>query len=164
MKKMLLLLLFTVPVMAQDGFKTEDGKIVWERIFPEGSAEIKSLIESQENLKLLSSDDITYIGQGEAVKNTTSTTSVRLKCDANFNFSVVVAPQGYIVRVTNFMFLEKYGPMQMRVVPNSLEKYYLEYGKIRNTPKTQEDLSHVDNFLTGIFSNQGIQSTALTSN
>ncbi len=30
-------------------------------------------------------------------------------------------------------------------------KYYLEYGKIRNSDKTKTDLGYVDNFLTGLF-------------
>jgi len=153
MNKLLLLLLFTLPALAQNGFKMQNGSMVWERTFPAGT-EIRTIIEKQDKLKLLSTEETSFNGKAEAIKNNTGTESVRLKCDANFDFTVTVMPQGYLVRVTNFNFLEKYGPMQLRIVPGSLEKYYVEYGKIRNSPKTQNDLNYVDSFLTGVFTEQ----------
>jgi hypothetical protein len=164
MKPLLLFLLITVPALVKDGFKIENHKIVWEDVFP-ADTDIKAILGGQATLKILSSGAGSYSGQGVSVKNTTEATSVRLKCDANFDFTITVVPEGYLVRVTNFMFLEKYGPSELRVIPNSLDKYYLEYGKIRATPKTQNDLSYVDIFLTGIFSAlPEVQYNAITSN
>jgi hypothetical protein len=156
MKKILLLLLISVPALAQDGFKTVDGKVVWERIFS-SSTDVNALIAANEKLEILASQDNIYKGVGEGVKQTSPSGSLRMNCETSFEFTITVAPEGYLVRVTDFMFLEKYGPMQMRTVPNSLEKYYTEYGKIRDSAKTQTDLGFVDTFLTGVFSNQPVQ-------
>jgi len=166
MKKILLLLLFTAPVMAQNGFKMEDGSIVWERFYNAPTADIKALIATNEKLSITSDADDTYMGVGEAVKNTCASGSVLMKCDTNFSFTIMKVADGYLVKVKDFRFLEKYGPMQLRIIPNSLEKYYLEYGKIRTTPKTQTDLACVDSFLSGVFSGHAMpsESPALTSN
>ncbi len=165
MKKLLLLLLITVPAMAQDGFKTENGCIVWQHFFNMPNTDIKALIAANEKLSLTSDAESMYTGTGIEVKNTCAAGSVLMKCDTNFSFTIMAVADGYLVKVTDFMFLEKYGPMQMRTVPNSLAKYYLERGKIRNTPKTQTDLACVDSFLTGVFSpGAGIPSSTLTAN
>lgn len=151
MKTTLLFLLLTIPAFAQNGFKTEKGKIVWERFFPESGADIKSIIEAQEKMKVLNADEASFIGKAEAVKNDIYANSVRLESDANFDFAVTKVKGGYTVKVTNYVFLEKYGPSQVRILPGSLEKYYIEYGKIRNSAKTQSDLGYIDGFLTGLF-------------
>jgi hypothetical protein len=166
MKKILLLLLLTVPAMAQHNFKTEKGCIVWERFYSSSNADIKALVASNDKLTLTSADTNVFLGVGESVPNTCGTGSALMKCDTNFNFTIMAVTDGYMVKVTNFFFLEKYGPMQMRTVPNSLAKYYLEYGKIRSSEKTQTDLACVDSFLTSVFSNGVLQpeGTALTSN
>lgn len=164
MKKLLLLLLLTAPVMAQDGFKTENGCIVWQRFFNATNADIKAIIAGNEKLSLTSDSGTVYTGVGESVANTSSGGSVLMKCDTNFSFTIMAVTDGYMVKVTNFMFLEKYGPMQIRTVPNSLAKYYMERGKIRDTPKTQTDLACVDRFLTGVFSPGYDHSSTLTSN
>ncbi|MES2484742.1 MAG: hypothetical protein V4581_02185 [Bacteroidota bacterium] len=166
MKKILLLLLFTAPIMAQNGFKMEDGSIVWERFYNAPNTDIKSLIATNEKLSLISDAEDTYIGVGEGVHNTCASGSVLMKCDTNFSFIIMKVADGYLVKVKDFRFLEKYGPMQLRIIPTSLEKYYLEYGKIRTTPKTQTDLACVENFLAGVFSGKTVpaESPALTSN
>jgi len=152
-KKMIVVLLVTVPSMAQTNFRMEKGSVIWEHTLPIGT-NMKAIIDSQAKLTISAFDDTSYRGKADAVKNTTDANSVRLKCDASFDFIVTMTPEGYKVKVTNFMFVEKYGPMQLRIVPGSLEKYYVEYGKIRNSPKTQTDLSYVDSFLTGVFTIQ----------
>jgi hypothetical protein len=152
MKTLLLFLLCAAPVFAQNGFTSEKGKIVWQHAFTGAEAELKAILGQQDKIKILDHAGATMSGQGQAVKNTADIASVRLKCDANFDFTVTAIEGGYVVKVSNYVFLEKYGPSQMRIVPNSLEKYYVEHGKIRNTPKTLGDLGFVDSFLTGIFS------------
>lgn len=166
MKKIFLLLLIAAPAMAQQNFKVEKGCIVWEHFFSSSNTDIKALVAANEKLSLTSSDTNVFIGVGESVPNTCGSGSALMKCDTNFSFTIMAVTDGYMVKVTNFFFLEKYGPMQMRTVPNSLAKYYLEYGKIRNSEKTQNDLACVDRFLTGVFSNGnlGQDAPALTSN
>ncbi len=166
MKKILLLLMFTAPLMAQHNFKVENGCIVWERFFNNPNTDIKALIAANSDLALTSGKDNTYTGYGEQVPNTCSGGSVLMKCNTDFNFTIMAVADGYMVKVKEFMFLEKYGPMQMRTVPNSLAKYYLERGKIRGSEKTQTDLACIDSFLTGVFSGGagGAEAPALTSN
>jgi hypothetical protein len=166
MKKLLFFLLATAPLMAQTGFKTENGTIVWERFFNTPGANIKSILAANPKLSLTADSESLYTGLGTSVKNTCALGSVLMKCDNNFSFTILPVTDGYMVKVTDFMFLEKYGPMQMRIVPNSLAKYYLEHGKIRTSDKTQTDLSCIDAFLTGVFSGQGTAAAvpAVTAN
>lgn len=158
----MLFLLFTLPAFAQDGFKSENGKIVWEHVYPEAGAKIKSIIDSQDKMTILSSDDATFTGQAEAIKSTIDANSARLESDANFDVTITKVEGGYKVRVTNYVLLEKYGPMQLRIKPASLNKYYADKGKIRNSLKTQTDLSYVDGFLTGLFLPQIVETTPET--
>ncbi|KOS06234.1 hypothetical protein AM493_09475 [Flavobacterium akiainvivens] len=165
MKTIVLFLLCTLPALAQDGFRTEKGKIVWEHTFTENVPNLESLITAQEKMKLVSEEESLYTGKAEAIKSTIDVNSVRLASDANFDFTITKVAGGYKVRVTNYVFLEKYGPMQLRIIPNSLDKYYLEYGKIRNSDKTKTDLGYVDGYLTGLFLSQIVtaQGPALTA-
>jgi hypothetical protein len=159
MKTIILFLLFAVPVLAQNGFRTEKGKIIWEHTYDE-NANIETLIKGQEKLSLLLVEGNVYDGIADAIKSTVDANSVRLASDANFSFTITKIDGGYKVRVYNYVFLEKYGPMQMRTVPNAIEKYYLEYGKIRNSDKTKTDLGYLDGFLTGAFLPQVVQAGA----
>lgn len=148
--KIIVFLLITLPAIAQNGFKTEKGKIVWEHFFAE-DANLKTLVEGNEKMKIVSADDTSCAGKAEGIVSTIGANSIRLQSDANFDFTITKVAGGYTVKVINYVFLEKYGPSQMRILPGSLEKYYLEYGKIRNSDKTKTELGYVDNFLTGLF-------------
>ncbi len=163
MKTAVLFLVFALPALAQTGFKTERGKIVWERFFPASGADIKSIIESHENIKLEDSNDVAFTGKAEAIKNEIYANSVRLESDANFDFSVTRVEGGCKVRVTNYVFLEKYGPSQMRILPGSLEKYYLEHGRIRNSEKTSTDLAYIDGFLSSVFTQRASANATATT-
>jgi hypothetical protein len=162
MNKILLLLLFTVPALAQNGFRMEKGKMIWEHTF----ATIQDINTLVTNVKGMSTDGAegnVFKGKGAEVKSTVETESIRLKSDANFTFTITVVPGGYVVKVSNYVFLEKYGPLQMRIVQNPIEKYYVEYSKIRQTPKSQNDLHVLDGFLTGVFSGQAATADAVSS-
>ncbi|KOS06235.1 hypothetical protein AM493_09480 [Flavobacterium akiainvivens] len=163
MKKLLLLLLVTAPVMAQHGFKMENGNVVWERFYSIPQNDIKAMVSANEQLSLSSAEEATYTGRGAEVQNTCSSGSTLMKCPVDFTFTIMTVADGYFVRVENFMFLEKYGPMQMRTVPTGLGKHYVERGKIRTTDKANTELACVDSFLSGVFSGGGAN-TALTAN
>lgn len=157
MKTTILFLLFTLPLFAQNGFKAEKGKIVWEHFYPETNAKFDSIVKRHEKIKVLSSDNVLYTGKAEGIKSTIDSNSVRLESDANFDFTITRVDGGYKVAVTNYTLLEKYGPLQMRIIPATLGKYYIDNGKIRPSVKTQTDLSYVDGFLTGLFAPQAAE-------
>ncbi len=163
MKKLLLTLLFSVPVLAQDGFKTGATGIVWERSFPADDANIVALLDKQPNLKVASFIDNIYKGKAEKIKNNCESGSGLMKYDCKFDFVIMVNPDYYVVKVTNFKILEKFGPMQAKTVANPCEKHYLYNGAIKTDEKTQGDLSCIDNYLSSVFSVGGA-GTALTSN
>jgi hypothetical protein len=151
MKTVALFLLFALPALAQHGFRVEKGKIVWEHFYAENGETIRSAIESREKMKLEITGPDAMSGKADGIRSTINVNSVRLESDANFDFTVTKVVGGYKVVVRNYTLLEKYGPSQLRIIPASLGKYYMDNGKIRTSIKTMTDLGHVDAFLTGVF-------------
>lgn len=151
MKTVVLFLLFAVPALAQQGFRAEKGKMVWEHFYTEEGAVIKAAIESRDKMKLEVTDLAAMSGKADGIKSTLDINSARLESDADFDFTVTKVEGGYKVVVTNYTLLEKYGPLQMRIIPASLGKYYMDNNKIRTSEKTKTDLAYVDAFLTSVF-------------
>lgn len=151
MKAIVFFLLLAVPALAQHGFRAEKGKIVWEHFYTEDGAVIKAAIESRDKMKLDVTDLAAMSGNADGIKSTLDINSARLESDADFDFTVTKVEGGYKVVVTNYTLLEKYGPMQMRIIPASLGKYYMDNDKIRTSEKTKTDLAYVDAFLTSVF-------------
>ncbi|MGQ2985086.1 hypothetical protein [Flavobacterium sp.] len=165
MKKLILTLLFSLPLMAQHSFRAENGDIIWEKSFPVNNVDLVAMVESHpeftvdayiDNLLQGTAKDMAISGEGG---------SGLMKNNCKFDYVIVLEDGQYVVKVKDFKFLEKMGPMQMRTVANSCEKYFMDNKKIRPTPITQGNLEYLDNFLTGIFSGTAIASSGeLTSN
>ncbi len=165
MKKLILTLLFSLPLMAQHNFRTEDGTIVWEKAFPVSNVNVVGMIESHPELTVEAYMDNLVKGGAKEMEITGEGGSGLMKNNCKFDYVIVLENGQYIVKVKDFKFLEKMGPMQMRTVANSWEKYFMDDRKIRPTPITQGNLQHLDNFLTGVFSGSAITSSgAVTSN
>lgn len=164
MKKLLITLLFSVPVLAQDGFRANGQRIVWEKTFPAENANIVALLDKQPNLKVASFIDNIYKGKAEKITNTCESGSALMKNDCKFDFVIVVNLDSYVVKVTNFKILEKFGPMQAKTMANPCEKHYLYNGALKSDDKTQADLNCIDTYLTGVFSIGSATGTAITSN
>jgi len=151
MKVIVFFLLTAIPALAQHGFRAEKGKMVWEHFYTEDGAIIKAAIESRDKMKLDVADIAAMSGKADGIKNTLDINSARLESDADFDFTVTKVDGGYKVVVTHYTLLEKYGPLQMRVIPASLGKYYMDNNKIRTSEKTKTDLAYMDAFLTSVF-------------
>lgn len=164
MKKLIFTLLFSIPVLAQHGFRAENGTIIWEKSFPVGNANVMALIEAQKAMTIGLFMDNVVKGDAMDMKIEGDGGSGLMKNNCKFDFFIAVESDHYTVRVKNFKFLEKMGPMQMRTVANSWEKYFLDERKIRPTPITQGNLQFLDNFLTGVFTGTITSSGAITAN
>lgn len=166
MKKLLLTLLFAGAAFAQDGFKSNNGNLVWERTFQANNANIVALLEKEPNLKVGTFMDNVFKGSGNEIKNTCDGGSGLMKNNCKFDFLIIVNPDSYTVKVTNLKFLEKYGPMQTRIMANPCEKYYVYNGAVKSDDKTKGDFDCLNNYLSSVFSADPITSTgnALTSN
>lgn len=161
MKNLLLLLLFTLPVMAQNGFRNEKGNLVWEHTYP-ATANMQATIESQSTLEVITFFNDTYTGKGNNVKNTCGG-AVLMKNDCKFDFTVRKNNGNYIVTVTNLRMIERLGPMQARIVESRCEKYLVDAAlKVKKDPRSQNDINCLNNFLTGVFG--GTVNSALTAN
>ncbi|WP_294824907.1 hypothetical protein [uncultured Flavobacterium sp.] len=165
MKKLLFTLLFSLPLMAQHSFRAEDGSIVWEKSFPVDNVNVVALVESRPALMVDAYMDNIVKGNTKEMEITGNGGSGLMKNNCKFEYVILLENGQYIVKVKDFKFLEKMGPMQMRTVANSCEKYFLDDRKIRPTPITQGNLEYLDNFLTGVFSGAAIASSGeLTAN
>jgi hypothetical protein len=164
MKKLLISLLFSIPALAQDGFRANGSNIVWEKSFPADNANIVALLDRQPNLKVASFMDNVYKGKGDQIKNTCASGSGLMKNDCKFDFIIMVNPDYYVVKVTNLKILEKFGPMQARTVANPCEKYFLNKQGLKSDDKTSTDLGCLDSYLSSVFSMGGTAGEALTSN
>lgn len=164
MKKLLLTLLLPISAFAQDGFRASGSAIVWEKSFPADNANIVAMLDKQPNLKVASFMDNIYKGKAEKITNTCQSGSGLMKNDCKFDFIIVVNEDSYVVKVTNFKILEKFGPMQAKTIANPCEKHYLYKGALKSDEKTQGDLNCIDSYLSGVFSTGIGTGTALTSN
>ncbi|MCW4467418.1 hypothetical protein OGH69_00425 [Flavobacterium sp. MFBS3-15] len=165
MKNLLFTLLFSLPLMAQHNFRAEDGNIVWEKAFPVNNVNVVAMIESHPELTVDAYMDNLVQGGAKEMAITGEGGSGLMQNNCKFDYVIVMENGQYIVKVKDFKFLEKMGPMQMRTVASSWEKYFMDERKIRPTPITQGNLQHLDNFLTGIFAGAAITSSGeLTAN
>jgi len=166
MKNLILTLLFSLPLMAQQhAFVADNGNIVWEKEFPVTNVNVVSLIEAQPSFKVGGFIDNVYTGYTEEIVIGGEGGTALMKNNCKFEFVVFVKDDGYVVKVKNLKFLEKMGPLQMRTVVNSCEKYFMDEKKIRPTPITQGNLDYLDNWLTGVFTGNAIATgESLTSN
>ena len=165
MKKLLLSLLFTLPVLAQNGFRNEGGSLVWERIYPVGT-NMAAVLEGTQGLQIASFLGNTYTGMGDEIKNTCNSGTPLMKNNCKFDFVVKQQDGNYIVTVTNLRIIEKLGPMRARIMANRAEKYFVDAGlKVRTDPRTKTDMMCLDNLLDSIFSRGGMSSAGtLTAN
>lgn len=166
MKKFILLLLFTLPALAQNGFKTEGNALVWERVFPANNTDITAVLNRDPNLKVASFMDNVYKGIGFDIKNTCEGETALMKSNCKFQFLIMVNPDSYVVKIRDIKFLEKYGPMQARIMANASEKYFMEGSKLKTDATTQGNMACVDRFLTSLFSPAPVtaEPKAMTSN
>lgn len=165
MKKLIFTLLFSLPLMAQHSFRADDGSIVWEKSFPVSNVNVVALIESNPELSVDAYMDNVVKGGAKEMVITGEGGSGLMQNNCKFDYVILLEDGHYIVKVKDFKFLEKMGPMKMRTMVSSCEKYFMDDRKIRPTPITQGNLDYLDNFLTGVFSGNAIQSAGeLTSN
>ena len=160
MKKLLLSLLFTLPALAQDGFRNERGNLVWQRLYP-ATTNIDAALQHTQGIEIDMAGNNTYIGRGNEVTNTCQGGTPLMKNKCKFDFTVKLEEGNYVVTITNIRIIEKMGPMQARIFANRAEKYFVNADlKIRKDPRTQTDMACMDNFLSGIFNSE---TRALTS-
>ncbi|KGO92400.1 hypothetical protein [Flavobacterium subsaxonicum] len=166
MKKILLLLLVTLPALAQNGFKVEGNALVWERVFPAANSDIAAVLSRDPNLKVASFMDNVYKGLGFDIKNTCNGETALMKSNVKFQFLIMVNHDSYVVKLREVKFLEKYGPMQARTRANAYEQYFLDGTKIKDDATTQQNMTCLDTFLTSLFSPAPAttESKAMTSN
>lgn len=164
MKKLIMLLLISTSAFSQGGFSTEGKSIVWERIFPADNANIVPILERYPNLEVTGFSENVFQGNTAEIKNTCQGGSGLMKNNCKFDFVIMVNPDHYVVRISNLKIIEKYGPMQARVMANSCEKYFLDESKLKSDSRTLTDMGCLDSFLTSVFSLSGTSSGALTSN
>lgn len=165
MKTLLFTLLFSLPLLAQHSFRTENGNIMWEKAFPVTNVNLVAMVEAQPGFTIDAYMDNLLKGTAKDMAITGEGGSALMKNNCKFEYVIVLEEGQYVVKVKDFKFLEKIGPMQMRTVVNSCEKYFMDQNKIRPTPITQGHLEYLDNFLTGIFSGTAITSSGeLTAN
>jgi len=166
MKKLLLSLLFALPAMAQDGFRNENGSLVWERIYPAGT-NMGAALEGTRGIQITTFFNNTYTGMGDEVQNTCRNGTPLMKNNCKFDFVVKQQDGSYIVTVTNLRIIERLGPLQARIMANRAEKYFVDANlKVRDDGRTKTDLMCLDSFLDSIFSSGEISSAngGLTAN
>ena len=166
MKKLLLSLLCTLPVMAQSSFHTEKENLVWEKVFPIENANVASILENQPTMKIEDTMDNVYRGVGYNMLNSCTEGSAIMKNPCKFEFMVVVNPDNYIVRVKEIKIIEKYGPMQITTKANRCENYFVYKTKIKADANSQNNMSCLDSYLSEVFTAKsgGASGKALTSN
>ncbi|MXN93099.1 hypothetical protein GR160_17875 [Flavobacterium sp. Sd200] len=166
MKSFILLFLFSLPLVAQTGWKAEGADIIWEGVFTTDKANIVSVLDKSPNLKVGSFIDNMYKGVGNEVQNTCNGGTALMKNNLKFEFIILVDPAGYVVKVRNIKIIEKYGPMQAKTIANRCEKYFMAGNKISTQPNATENMACMDRFFTGMFSvnPQPAQGTVITSN
>jgi hypothetical protein len=164
MRKVLLALLFSLPVFAQDGFRGEKGNLVWERVIPVENANIVAILDAHPNLKVASFMENVYKGSSEETKITSTSGSALIKNNCKYDFLIMVNPDSYVVKVTNIKFVEKYGPMQTRIIANRAEKYFMNDTALRADDKSKTDLTSMDTYFSGMFSaGPAVSNEALTA-
>ena len=165
MKKLLLSLLFCIPVFAQTGFKAEANEIIWEGVFNQENANVVTLLDRDPNLKVTTFIDNTYKGKADDVQNTCNGGTGLMKNKVKFEFVVIQDPEGYVVRVSKLKIIEKFGPLQSKTVANRCEKYFLIDNTLNPEPNATENMACLDRFFTGLFGTQpSAGETAITSN
>lgn len=167
MKKLLLSLLFCLPVFAQTGFKTEGNDIIWQGVFSTETANIVAVLDKAPNLKVGTFIDNMYKGTGDGVQNTCNGGTGLMKNNLKFDFVILVDAAGYVVKVRNIKIIEKYGPMQAKTIANKCEKYFMTGNKISTQPNASENMACMDRFFTGLFSTTAqpqAEKPAVTSN
>jgi hypothetical protein len=166
MKKLILSLLFCLPVFAQTGFKTEGNEVIWQGVFSTETANIVSVLDKEPNLKVGAFIDNMYKGAGEDVQNTCNGGTALMKNKIKFDFVILVDPAGYVVKVRNIKVLEKFGPMQARIMANKVEKYFMAGNKLSDQPNASQNMACMDRFFAGLFSTETPQSDqpVITSN
>jgi len=152
MKKLLLLLLLSFPVFAQNGFKADAGNVVWERSFNADNANIIAILDRNPDLKVGAFMDNLYKGFGVDVQNTCNGGTPLMKNNLKFEFVILLTPGSYVVKIRNIRILEKYGPMQAKTVANRCEKYFMAGTKLSTEPNASSNMACLDRFLTGLFS------------
>ncbi len=159
-KKILLSLLFTLPAFAQDGFRNENGNLVWEHTYPE-TANMQAIVESNPKLEVDVFTNDAFTGKGNDVK-TTCGGAVLMKNDCKFDFSVRKQNSTYVVTVTSLRMIERMGPMRARVIESRCEKYFVDAAlKVKKDTRSKNDMNCLDNFLTGLFG--GVMHAGLTA-
>ena len=152
MKNLLLLLLFSLPLFAQNGFKADDGNIVWERSFNADSANIIAILDRNPNLKVGAFMDNLYKGVGLDIQNTCNGGTPLMKNNLKFEFVILLTPGSYVVKIRNIKILEKYGPMQAKTMANRCEKYFMAGTQVSTEPNASANMACLDRFLTSLFS------------
>jgi len=162
MKKLLFSLLFALPVMAQDGFRNENGNLIWEHTYP-ATNNVSATVESQPDLQVEAFINGVHTGSAEKIKNTCEQGSAVMRNNCKFDFNVRKENDNYIVTVTNLKIIEVMGPMQARTIVSRCEKYLVDAGlKVKKDTRSQNDMACLDTFLTGVFG--GTMNGALTAN
>ncbi|MHA3786661.1 hypothetical protein ACX0HA_00515 [Flavobacterium hauense] len=163
MKKLLLSLLFSLPALAQDGFRNENGNLIWEHAFP-ATSNVTATVDNQPDLKVEAMLNGVQTGSAEKIKNTCSDGSPAMRNDCKFNFKVRNENGNYIVTVTDIKIIEVMGPMQARTIVNRCEKYLVDAAlKVKKDSRSQKDINCLDSFLTGVFSGT-MANVAMTAN
>ena len=147
-KKILLLLLFSISCYAQNSFVAVSHKVVWENVFISEEINIPQLLERHVRLSIVSSDGNSYKGKGTLIKNTCPGTSDFMKDNLNFNFEIQQSEGKYSVTITDITFTTAKGKNKM----HPLEKYLIDRkGNLKQDTQSQADANCLDAYFTRIF-------------
>ena len=125
MKKLLFSLLFALPVMAQDGFKNDNGNLEWHYTYAPVT-NMQSLIDSKPDLQVIAFFNDTYTGTVNKVKNTCTQGSAVMRNDCSFDFEIRRENGNYVAVVSNIKIIEVMGPMRARTIESRCEKYFVD--------------------------------------
>ncbi|MCO6148447.1 hypothetical protein [Flavobacterium sp. NRK1] len=164
MKKLIFSLLFALPVMAQDGFKNDNGNLVWQYTYP-SVTNMQAMIDSKPDLQVTAFINDTYTGLVNKVKNTCTEGSPVMRNDCSFDFEIRSENGNYIAVISNIKIIEVMGPMRARTIESRCEKYFVDAAlKLKKDVRTQKDMKCLDSFLTSVFSDAITTTVTLSAN
>jgi hypothetical protein len=148
MKHLLLLLLFALPICAQNkAFTIRNNAVVWENVFVTNETNIASILEKHPSLTIQSDKDNIYKGIARNLKNSCPGTSEAF-IDARYDFNFEIEKSAGMYRVTIF---------NLKILPTGkkqpliAESFFIEKGEIKNTSQNQVDMQCLDAFFNRIF-------------
>ncbi|WP_159798996.1 hypothetical protein [Flavobacterium sp. MK4S-17] len=144
MKKVLLLLLFSVNCLAQvNNFVLKNDDVVWENVFITDQKNIPELITQHPKLKIVSSTGAVYKGRGFEIKHTCQDSPSYMTNELNFDFEIELAEGKYRVTVYNIQYTER--------EKVNIKHYTSERKTLKSDKETITALNCLDSYFNKLF-------------